>query len=191
MFSVAALEQESAGQAEVGALLAPSGTGAIEVAVTPDGEFAFVTLEDSAEMAVFNLGGALNSDFASSGFVGDVPLGGGPVGMAIAPGGETMYVTSELASATASTSGVSDAGPTAGAATTSDGTLSVINVSSAEVDPAQSVIASVDAGCSPVRVVVSPGGSSVWATDRGDNQLLAFSARPIPSPIRRKHYWLG
>ena len=38
------------------------------------------------------------------------------------------------------------------------------------------MIATVDAGCSPVRVITSADGSVVWVTARGSDRLLGFSA---------------
>ena len=72
--------------------------GAIEVATSRDGRFAFVSLEDSEKIAVFNLQQALASHFRSSGFVGDVPAGVAPVGLAVSPNGDWLYSTSELQS---------------------------------------------------------------------------------------------
>ena len=43
----------------LGTLASPSGAGAIEVAVSRDGRFAFVSLEASARVAVFDLRRAL------------------------------------------------------------------------------------------------------------------------------------
>jgi DNA-binding beta-propeller fold protein YncE len=162
VLDVAALE---AGEqnAVLGQLTVPGGAGGIEVALSADDQFAFVTLEDSGSMAVFNLADALASNFATSGFVGSVPLGNSPVGIAIAPNGGTMYVTSESTSSSS----------------TSDGTLSVLNVPTAETNPSDAVLSTVAAGCGPVRVVTSTDGSVVWVTARGSNQLLAFSASAL------------
>jgi DNA-binding beta-propeller fold protein YncE len=38
------------------------------------------------------------------------------------------------------------------------------------------VVATVDAGCSPVRVITSADGGVVWVTARGSDRLLGFSA---------------
>jgi DNA-binding beta-propeller fold protein YncE len=46
-------------------------------------------------------------------------------------------------------------------------------------DPATSVVRRIDAGCSPVRVVVSPEGRVVWVTARGSNALVAFDERAL------------
>src|ERR1039457_1282129 len=51
----------------------PAGGSAIEVAVSPDDRFAFVTLEYSAEIAVFDLNRALTRGFGPSDFVGHDP----------------------------------------------------------------------------------------------------------------------
>jgi hypothetical protein len=37
----------------------------------------------------------------------------------------------------------------------------------------------VDAGCQPVRVITSAGGSEVWVTARASDDLLCFSAAPL------------
>jgi DNA-binding beta-propeller fold protein YncE len=135
--------------------------GAIEVAVSPDGRFAFVSLEDSGSIAVYNLHHALTDGFGASDLVGLIPVGLAPVGMAVSPDGRWLYVTSELA-----------ADPLIGR----QGSLTVISMARAESDPAASVVATVDAGCSPVRVITSADGSVVWVTARGSDQLLGFSA---------------
>jgi len=145
------------------------GGGAIEVAVSPGDWFAFVSLEDSGEIAVFNLRHALASGLRATGFVGDIPTGIAPVGMAVAPDGRWLYATSEIAGRLAAVGG---GAPLRGAA----GTLSVISMSKAETDPAHSVVATVTAGCSPVRVITSADGSVVWVTARESDSLLAFSA---------------
>jgi DNA-binding beta-propeller fold protein YncE len=143
-----------------------SGGGAIEVAVSPDDKFAFVSIEYSGEIAVFNFQRALASGFRTSGFVGDVPMGIAPVGMAVSPDGRWLYATSELGSSRG----------TKGRSLRGQGTLSVISLSKAETDPANSVVAVATAGCSPVRVVTSADGSVVWVTARESDMLLAFSA---------------
>ena len=141
---------------------ASKGDGAIEAAISPDGHYAFVTLESSAELVVFNLQDALAHGFHASDLVGYVPLGVAPVGMAIAPNGRHLYVTSE------------------GSTPNSDqGTLSTIDLTRAEHRPSRALISVVSAGCSPVRVVAN--GDSVYVTARGSNALLSFSADSLVS----------
>jgi len=137
-----------------------SGQGAIEAAISPDGNYAFVTLEDSDTLAVFNLKAALHAGFDRSDLIGTVPLGVAPVGIAVAPDGKYLYVTSE-------------------ATTTNQnqGTLTTIDLAAAERKPSRAVLSTVPAGCSPVRVVATR--SSVYVTARGSDAVLAFSAHDL------------
>jgi DNA-binding beta-propeller fold protein YncE len=148
----------------MGTLSSPGGRGAVEVQLSPDGRFAFVTLQSSGGVAVFNLQAALADGFAASSFVGLVPTGSEPVGMAVSPDGKWLYVTSIEKVATASPS---------------EGELSVVNLKKAEVKPAKSVVSTAMAGCEPVRVIVSGDGNDVWVTARASNALLGFSAAKL------------
>ncbi|HEU5416167.1 MAG TPA: hypothetical protein VFV41_00645, partial [Streptosporangiaceae bacterium] len=144
----------------LGTLLAPSGQGAIETAVSPDGQLAFVSLENSQGIAVFRLARALSRGFGPADFAGTIPAGVAPVGMAVSPDGRWLYATSELERGATSLNG--------------PGMLSVISVRRASRTPDRSVVATVTAGCSPVRVILSPDGSTAWVTARGSDALLAF-----------------
>jgi DNA-binding beta-propeller fold protein YncE len=164
---VISVSRAEAGQADaqVGTLgSGTGGAGAIEVAVSPDGRFAFVSLEDWASIAVYDLQRALAHGFGPADLVGMIPVGIAPVGLAVSPDGRWLYATSEAARGAAADSG------------NSQGTLTVIDLRRAEADPAASVVATVDAGCSPVRVITSADGDLVWVTARGSDRLLGFSA---------------
>jgi DNA-binding beta-propeller fold protein YncE len=152
----------------VGTLASPGGAGAVEVALSRDGRFAFVTLQGSGTLAVFNLDAALASGLRDSGFVGDVHLGINPIGVTMARNGQWLYVTTQKRDPQAD-----------------QGTLSVINVRRAESDPAGSVQATASAGCAPGRVITTSGGSTVWVTARASNALLAFSAARLRSEPAR------
>jgi DNA-binding beta-propeller fold protein YncE len=172
VISVARAEQGTAG-AVLGTLSAPGrgaqGGDAIEAAVSPDGQFAFVTLEYADRAVVFNLGEALRTGFGAANYVGSVPLGQAAVGMAVSPDGRWLYATSETALTVHGLAG----GP--------HGTLTVIGLRRAETDPASSVVATVDAGCQPVRVITSADGGEVWVTARESDDLLCFSAARLVS----------
>jgi DNA-binding beta-propeller fold protein YncE len=161
VISVSRAEQGRS-DAVLGTLTDPrGGSGAIEVTVSPDGDYAFVTQEDSQRAAVFNLHRALTSGFGAGDFVGTIPLGLSPVGLAVSPDGRWLYATSEVMTRTVRTN---------------QGTLTVINLARAESDPAASVVATVAAGCNPVRVITSADGRDVWVTARESDDLLCFSA---------------
>jgi DNA-binding beta-propeller fold protein YncE len=160
--SVSAAEQGSS-QAVLGELSAPGGsatTNATEVAVSADGQYAFVSLEYSNQIAVFDLAAAVSGGFSGAGgYVGAITTQAYPVGLAVSPDGQWLYATSEEQNSR-----------------TLVGTLAVISVPKAESDPAASVVGTVTAGCNPVRVITSADGSVVWVTARASDALLAFSA---------------
>jgi 6-phosphogluconolactonase (cycloisomerase 2 family) len=174
--SVRAAEQ-GAPNAVLGSLSSAGASGgAIEVAVSRDGGFAFVSLEGSGAIAVFNLRRALASHFRTAGFVGDVPAGIAPVGLAVSPDGDWLYSTSELASRRA-LQRIEKRGSASGRGVLGgQGTLSVIGVRKAEADPAHAIVSTVPAGCGPVRVITSADGRVVWVTARESDMLLGFSA---------------
>jgi DNA-binding beta-propeller fold protein YncE len=168
-------------RALLGTLNDPTGSGAIEVALSPDGRFAFVSLEDSDQIAVFDLRQALTRGFGASDFVGTIPVGVAPVGMAVSPDGRWLYVTSEAAPGAPPVSGAQPPDAPLGG----EGSLTVINLRRAGTDPAGSVVSIVEAGCSPVRVITSADGSVVWVTARESDRLLGFSAaRLLTDPAR-------
>jgi DNA-binding beta-propeller fold protein YncE len=150
------------GGAVLGTLTSPHGAGAAEISVSPDNSFAFVTLQDSAEVAVFDLRKSVAGGFGQSGLVGMVPVGADPVGIAQSPGGRWLYVAQEGTQT-----------PPA------EERLYVLSASRAETDPSKAVQTSAIAGCGPARVIVSGNGDDVWVTDRESNALVAFSAAKL------------
>jgi DNA-binding beta-propeller fold protein YncE len=160
--NVRRLEEKGSSSSWTVGTLDSTGSGAIEAAVSPDGDFVFVSLEDSNELAVFSLKRALAHGFGPSDLIGTVPLGVAPVGVVISPNGRYLYVTSES----------SKAGQR-------EGTLTTIDLRRAERTPAHSIISTVLAGCSPVRVVATK--RSVFVTARESDALLEFSAHDLVS----------
>jgi DNA-binding beta-propeller fold protein YncE len=147
VLNVAAAEQ-GAPNPIAGTLTSPAGSGAVEVLIT--GDYVFVTLQNSAKMAVFNFQHALSTQFSSSGFIGYVPLGDQPVGMTT--DGTWLYVT--------------DFG----------GHLNVLSLSRAETHPADAVVSRAPAGCQPARAMLSANHQVIWVTARGSDALLGFDA---------------
>jgi DNA-binding beta-propeller fold protein YncE len=136
------------------------------VAISPDDKFAFVTLQNSEDMVVFDLSAALTNGFGPSDIVGKIKLGQQPVGMAISPDGNWLYVTS-MAQLKAPNP----------AKVPSEGTISVIDLHRAEVKPSSAIKSTARAGCSPVRVITA--GNDVWVSSRESNALIGFSAASL------------
>ena len=140
-----------------------------------------MTLEDSQRAAVFNLGAALSRGFGPADYVGSIPLELAPVGITVSPDGRWLYATSEIAAR-----GTGAARPIAApGGALSEGTLTVIDLRRAETDPAASVVATVDAGCQPVRVTTAADGTQVWVTARASDDLLCFAAARLVSDPKR------
>jgi DNA-binding beta-propeller fold protein YncE len=159
VLSVPALED--GGRDPVLGLLADAGAGQTEIAVSDDDRYVFVADESTGGLSVFNLAAALRRGFSASGVaVGIVPLANGAADVAMSPDGGELYVTTYGAY-----------GP--------HGQLWVIDTARAESGAVGAVMAHVPAGCQPVRVAVSPDGSTVWVTAPQSNALLGFSAASL------------
>jgi DNA-binding beta-propeller fold protein YncE len=141
-------------------ILPSTGGQPLEVAVSGDGRFVFLSDHGSGKLVVFNLKRALKLGFGLKDVVGTVMLGTLPGGMSLSPNGRHLYVVSERASVDSTY-----------------GTLTTLSVSELEKRPAQSVVSTVDSGCGSVRVVAT--SSAVYVTARDANSLLSFSASAL------------
>lgn len=146
--------------------VADADAGAIAVAASRDGRFAFVARARAGGVVVFDLQAALSGGFGTASPVGAIPTDLGPSALAIAPGGRWLYVTS-----------VAARGPSGSAS--ARGTLSVVDVAAAERAPARSVRTTISAGCEPVSVTTSPGGGIVWVSALGSHSVLGYSASQL------------
>jgi DNA-binding beta-propeller fold protein YncE/tRNA A-37 threonylcarbamoyl transferase component Bud32 len=164
VFRVSDLEQGSS--TPLGSLSSPGGRGAVQVALSPDAKFAFVTLQRSGQVAVFNLRRALTQGFGPSDLVRTIPVGREAIGIAASVNGRNLYVTSGLAEiATAS----------------GKGSLVILDMRKAEMRSGSAIVKTVDAGCGPARVFPSADGKDVWVSVGGGNALIAYSAAKLIS----------
>jgi DNA-binding beta-propeller fold protein YncE len=145
--------EDNAPHPVLGTLTSPRTSGAIEVLITSDNRYAFVTLENNAELAVFNLQAGLVRGFSRSDFIRFVPLPHDPVGMT--SDGTYLYVASL------------------------SGKLSVVSLAAAEHREGNAVVSTVPAGCGAARAMISGNGQEIWVTDRGADALLAFNAAKL------------
>jgi DNA-binding beta-propeller fold protein YncE len=165
VISVKAAEQGSR-HAVLGSLVPPGASlrdGVVEVAITPNGQYAFLSMENASQIAVFNLATALADGFGAPGvYLGSIATEGFPVGLAVSPDGRWLYVTI-----------LPQADPDG------PGALGVLSVARATSVPAAATMPTVPAGCGPVRVLTSANGSVVWVTAQRSDALLAFSAAKV------------
>lgn len=151
--------------------IAAAGDSAIEVTITQDDKYAFVSQEGGSSQTgergtieVFELQRPAANGTVSGTYVGYLILGDRVVGTALSSDGRILYATSETASTN-----------------TTQGTLSVVDVETLKTDPSKALITKVAAGCGPVRVLVSRDDQRVWVTARESNALLAFDASKLIS----------
>ena len=181
VLSVARLESGSA-QAVVGSLPAPG--GAIEVATSAGGHYVFTSLEGTGAVQVSDLARALSAGFQARGVtIGRVPAAFAPVGEAISADGRWLYVTSEVRGPAGGLRGPATNRRCPGDPDSLPGVVRLIDIAKAEQDPAAAVRATIGAGASPVRVVLSPGGKVAWVTARGSDALLGFATSRL-TPAR-------
>lgn len=181
---------------------AASAQGSFDVSLTPDGRYAFVANEygvvanDSNGIPIRGNVGVVSLQYDSTAqlsggsLLGQIGLGGAAVaGVTVSHDGQRVYATTEvLANGTivsaSNDSRIAHGGclQQVGGKPQTYGSLSVINVSQAVTSPGRSaIIASVAAGCSPVRIAESSDGQTVWVTARGDNNILAYSVSALLS----------
>ncbi|KAI1387741.1 cytochrome cd1-nitrite reductase-like protein [Hypoxylon trugodes] len=158
----------------VGLLRGTTGDGAIQVTLSKDDKYALVTQEYGTNatlfrgtIEVFQIHHGLNGSIAGTS-KGYTRLGYAVVGTAFSHDESKLYVTSEVTSQATSVN-------------ETRGTLSVLDVAILKTDPSKALLHTVDAGCSPVRLAVSPDGKQVWVTARLSNKLLAFDTEKLDS----------
>jgi DNA-binding beta-propeller fold protein YncE len=144
----------------LGTMSAQPGGSGWEVAVTPNGRYAFVTYPAGGGFAVFDLAEAMRSGFRQSGFVGlEVfnDTAGMSDGVAVSPDGHWLYAASALE-------------------------LVRVNLTTSirrGGNPFADVAYAPFPGCYPNRIVVSSSGKTVWVTDSYENKVFGFSATRI------------
>jgi DNA-binding beta-propeller fold protein YncE len=163
----------------------PVTASSIEVVLSNDDRFVFASNEYDETVSVIDFKKALASGGGPTPIVGAIPVEHAPVGMTISGDGRYLYITNEAALSSdpdyddkvcTIPQGTGNPPPTAPGPY---GTLNVVNVNNAEINPAGAGRVSLYAGCSPTRVLLSQDDKIVWVSARDDNNLLAFSAAAI------------
>jgi DNA-binding beta-propeller fold protein YncE len=168
--------------------------GTFGISVSQDGQYAFVANEyahsagvEKGNIDVIRIQRDATGGFAGTGSIGQIWTSGRAVtDSVLSPDGGRLYVTSETADDTKAAGksilllkadcyqGAS--GPTL------NGVLTVIDAVAARNSPGQnSIRASVNAGCAPVRSALTADGKILWVAARGDNRVLAFSTALLES----------
>jgi len=148
--------------------------GSVYVNVTADGEFAFVSQEAAAAIAVI--------DLTKKTVVGRIPVGRAPIALTFSPDEKLLYTTSQVALKEWGWPDVckpEGAHPPAGAPKNPEGAVVVIDAVKARTDPAHAVVARIPAACSPVRLAMQSDGARIFVTARNSNAVLAFDTAKL------------
>jgi DNA-binding beta-propeller fold protein YncE len=151
--------------------------GSVYVNTTSDDRLLFVSDESAEAVTVIDLVKARAEGFKESAIIGKVPAGRAPIALTFSPDGRWLYTTSQIAPEDYKwpvECKPEGADPSTAQPRFPQGAIIVVDVERARRDPANSVAAKVPAGCSPVRLAITPGGERVFVTARNSNALLGF-----------------
>jgi len=166
------------GDAVLGYLKDSEAAGVINVNLTGDDKFLFVSDEGSASVRVIDLEKARNEKFSSRAVIGRIPVGIAPIALVFSPDEKLLYTTAEVG---LRSFGWGDKcqpeGENPGGARPMhpEGAVIVVDTEKAKTDPEHSVLQWLAAGCSPVRAAISPAGDSLYVTARASNAVLVYA----------------
>lgn len=158
--------------------------GSVYVNVTRDDKLLFVSDENVETITVIDLMKARAGNFQADSILGKIPVGNAPIALTFSPDEKLLYTTSQLAPKSLNwpkSCKPEGQDPATAKIEYPFGAVIVVDVAKAAVDPAKSVVASVPAGCSPVRAVLSPEGATLYVTARNSDALLALSTAKMLS----------
>ncbi|KAI0126119.1 cytochrome cd1-nitrite reductase-like protein [Xylariales sp. AK1849] len=147
-----------------------AGNNSVEISITPDDKFVFLS-QEFGNNATYNRGAIEvykvtrhNNGTVTGEYKGFIVLGFATVSQQFSPDFKKLFVTSEVAT---------------DAASTSEGSISVLDVDKLKTTPGKAFLHKVNGGCHPVRCKITPDGKYLWVTVREANQLLAFDAEKL------------
>ncbi len=151
--------------------------GSVYVNVTPDDRYAFVSDEGDATITVINLREARRDRFSRAAIVGKIPVGNAPIALTFSRDGRYLLTTSEVAPRAYGWPNAchQEGVASLGARPLPAGAIITIEVAKAETDRKNAVVGRVRAGCSPVRLSLSPDGETAWVTNRESGTLTGSS----------------
>jgi DNA-binding beta-propeller fold protein YncE len=155
--------------------------GSVYVNVSPDDRFAYVSDEQNDTISVIDLAKARRNGFSRSSIVGAIPVGNAPIALSFSHDARYLFTTSEIAPRAYGwpKSCRQEGAPASSELSIPAGAIVTIDTVKAQTNPASSVVAKVPADCSPVRMSLSPDGSTAWVTNRGSNTLTGFSTKGL------------
>ena len=172
------------GDGVLGYMSDSNAAGSINVNVTADDKFLFVSDEGSASIRVIDLEKARNNKFSSQAVLGRIPVGIAPIALVFSTDEKLLYTTSEVALRNL---GWGDKcqpegdNPGGERPMHPEGAVIVVDVEKAKTDPEHSVVKWLAAGCSPVRAALSAGGDFLYVTARSSDAVLVYATAKMLS----------
>lgn len=154
----------------------------IHANVTRDDRFLFVSDEGAESITVVDLQRARATGYDAVSVIGRIPVGIAPIALAFSPDERYLYSTSERAPERLRwpiKCGPEGSNPATRAPPGPEGAIFIVDVARAVSRPESSVIGVVRAGCSPVRLALSPDGARSYVTARNSDALLAFDTHKL------------
>jgi DNA-binding beta-propeller fold protein YncE len=162
----------------------------VYVNVTKDDRFLFVSDEGASSIAVIDLDKARLAKFADGAIIGKIPVGNAPIALTFSPDERYLYSTSEIVPGSFGwrlACKPEGEDPATAKIERPEGAVMVIDVEKAKRDPVHSVVAAAPAGCSPVRLQLSPAGDRAYVSVRNSNALLVFDTAKLRSdPVQAR-----
>jgi DNA-binding beta-propeller fold protein YncE len=166
----------------------------IYVNVTADDKTLFISDEAAARITVMdlekirslgrdsaaNLKRAKTPDGASAAIIGRIPTGVAPIALTFSKDQRWLFTTSQIAPPDWDWPSVLEresVNPAQGKVP--EGAVIVIDVAKAKTNAADSVVARVPAGGSPVRLALSPDGSRLFVSARNSSAALVFATSEL------------
>jgi hypothetical protein len=162
--------------------------GRTYITVTEDDTHLFVSDENVGTISVINLAEAKASHFALKALVGGILVGNGPVAVTLSRDEKYLYSTSLFMDPDTDWPPECQPEWDSQAPRNAQGAIFVVSVATAKTDPAHSVVATVRAGCTPVRLALSPQGDVAYVSARGENSLPVRS-RSNSRAAKSRHSW--
>lgn len=166
--------------------------GFIYVNVTADDKIVFAAAERAEAIVTVSMDRVRAGGIGDDAVISKLDVGNAPIAVALSPDGRWLYTTSEVSlpawnwpdECKPENAVSSLAGRGRGRAPPpyhGQGAIIVFDAALAVTAPSRAAVSRVAAGCSPVRLVLSPGGGTAYVSARNDNSLLAFDTRRLLS----------
>jgi WD40 repeat protein len=143
--------------------------------ITSDEKRLFATQHLTAWLSAIDLTESADHTLSRAAISGGIALDSNPATPVLSPDERYLYVPSFDSADKSWPLVCRDPAAGLAAATLREGSVQVVDIR----NPKLPVVATLKAGCSTRRVVVSPDGNTIFATAAWDNVVLAFDVRPL------------